>query len=165
MKILVLSDSHSGLRFMRHCIAAAKPDAIIHLGDHYDDGAAMAEENPHIITYQVPGNCDCYRCPMNIGEILDCTIDGVQFFITHGHKHHVKCGTGALLADARRSNARIVLYGHTHRAECYQEADGIWVLNPGSCGSSDGTAGVIEVKDRQILDCRLIRLADLEELT
>ena len=46
MKILVLSDSHSTLSFMRRCIDAVKPDAMIHLGDHFDDGRAMAEEYP-----------------------------------------------------------------------------------------------------------------------
>ena len=58
MKILVLSDSHSGLRFMRQCIDAVKPNAVIHLGDYYDDGQAMAQEYPHLYFYAVPGNCD-----------------------------------------------------------------------------------------------------------
>ena len=61
MKILVLSDSHAGLSFMRACIQAVKPDAMIHLGDYFEDGKAMAEEFPHIPMHQVPGNCDRYR--------------------------------------------------------------------------------------------------------
>ena len=61
MKILVLSDSHSALRFMRSCVDAVKPDAIIHLGDHYDDAQALAEEYPHIPIHAVPGNCDRFR--------------------------------------------------------------------------------------------------------
>ena len=35
MKILVLSDSHSALQFMRQCVESVKPDAIIHLGDFF----------------------------------------------------------------------------------------------------------------------------------
>ena len=35
MKILVLSDSHSTLSFMRLCIQSLCPDAVVHLGDHY----------------------------------------------------------------------------------------------------------------------------------
>ena len=31
MKILVLSDSHSALSFMRRCVDAVHPDAIVHL--------------------------------------------------------------------------------------------------------------------------------------
>ena len=30
MKILVLSDSHSGLRFMNHCIDRVEPDVLIY---------------------------------------------------------------------------------------------------------------------------------------
>ena len=54
MKILVLSDSHSAMRFMYACMGAVKPDAVIHLGDHYDDGAALAEDFPSVRFYQVP---------------------------------------------------------------------------------------------------------------
>ena len=48
MKVLVLSDSHAALSFMRLCIDKVKPQHVIHLGDHYDDGKAMAEEYPQI---------------------------------------------------------------------------------------------------------------------
>ena len=54
MKILVLSDSHSALQFMRQCVESVKPDAIIHLGDFFDDGVVIHEENPDIPFYQVP---------------------------------------------------------------------------------------------------------------
>lgn len=164
MKILVLSDSHSALRFMRDCIRIVKPNAVVHLGDHYDDGQALAEENRHLCFHQVPGNCDRYRCPMNTPQVLCYPIGGVRLFMTHGHNHHVKSGIGALLADARRNGAQAVLYGHTHRAECYQEPDGLWVLNPGSCGAYSGSAGVIEIENGAITACRIITQADLEEM-
>ena len=48
MKILVLSDSYSALQFMRQCVESVKPDAIIHLGDFFDDGVVIHEENPDI---------------------------------------------------------------------------------------------------------------------
>ena len=70
MKILVLSDSHSAMSFMRLCVDAVKPDYLIHLGDHFDDGEALAETYPHIRMYQVPGNCDRYRCDPSLPEIL-----------------------------------------------------------------------------------------------
>ena len=54
MKILVLSDSHSGMSFMRECINKVRPNALIHLGDHYDDGQTIQEEFPHLMVYQVP---------------------------------------------------------------------------------------------------------------
>ncbi len=161
MKILVLSDSHSSLRFMRGCIEGILPDAVIHLGDHFDDGEAMKEEFPHIPFYQVPGNCDRYRCPPWQPAILIDRVCGVDLYMTHGHKHHVKSYLGELLADARASRVAAVLYGHTHRADCRQEPDGLWVLNPGSCGYSGGSAGLISVQNGRILECSLLREADL----
>ncbi len=164
MKILVLSDSHSGLSFMRRCVKSVKPDAIVHLGDHYDDGQVLAEENPHLTVHQVPGNCDRYRCPPFAQEILCYRVCGVNLYMTHGHIHRVKSGIGTFLADARRCNVQAALYGHTHRADCHREPDGLWVLNPGSAGQFGGTAGLIETDGKTITACRIIGQADLEEI-
>ena len=161
MKILVLSDSHSALSFMRRCVKKIKPDAIIHLGDHFEDGQVLAEENPHIVVHQVPGNCDIYRCPIGVTQTLTYPIDGVPMYITHGHLHGVKSGTGQLLADARRNKSQIVLYGHTHRAECRREPDGLWVMNPGSCGSYGGSAGLVVTEGNQVQGCWLLYPEDL----
>lgn len=162
MKILVLSDSHASLRFMRQCVAYVKPDAVIHLGDYYDDGEALAEENPSIVFHQVPGNCDKYRCSPFAPRILNYTVGGVKLYMTHGHNHQVKSTLVLLLADARKSKSQAVLYGHTHVADCHQEADGLWVLNPGSCGHAGGSAGVIETKDNEIMACYLLTQAEVE---
>jgi putative phosphoesterase len=161
MKILILSDSHSTMSFMRRCVETVKPDAIVHLGDHFDDGEALKEEYGQIPFYHVPGNCDRYRCPPGQPEILIVRIGGVRVYMTHGHKHSVKAYLGALLRDARASGAAAVLYGHTHVADCHQEEDGLWVLNPGSCGYFGGSAGVMEVSSGRIQSCRLISDDDL----
>lgn len=160
MKILVLSDSHSALRSMRQFIDSVRPDAVVHLGDHFDDGAAMAEEHPHLRFYQVPGNCDKYRTPVWAPETLVEKVCGVMLFMTHGHIHRVKSGLGALIADARKTTAQAVLFGHTHECYCQLE-DGLWVVNPGSCGYGGGSAAVIDVADGKISDCRIIRQSDL----
>lgn len=164
MKILVLSDSHSSLRLMRQSIAAVKPDAVIHLGDYYDDGEAMAEEYPHLRFHQVPGNCDQFRIKPWQREILCYPVCGVKLYMTHGHRHNVKMLLSRLLMDARTAGAQAALYGHTHVADCHREEDGLWVLNPGSCGHSGGSVGLIETKDSEILSCRILRLTDLEEM-
>ena len=119
MKILVLSDSHSGLSFMRRCIDRVKPDAVVHLGDYFDDGTAMSEEYSHIRFHQVPGNCDLYRVPHWQHDILSYPVCGVALYMTHGHRHHVKQTVTKLLSDARASKASAVLYGHTHIPNCY----------------------------------------------
>lgn len=163
MKILVLSDSHSAMSFMRLCVDAVKPDYLIHLGDHYDDGEALAETYTHIPMAQVPGNCDRYRCDPSLPEILIPRIGGINIYMTHGHRHKVKQFLHLLLRDAKASRADVVLYGHTHVANCYQDPDGMWILNPGSCGYFGGSAGLIETKDGKIVSCRILRQEDLEE--
>ena len=164
MKILVLSDSHSALSFMRRCVDLVQPDAMIHLGDHYDDGVALSEEYPSIRLYQVPGNCDRYRCYPLEPEVLAPRIGGVMFYMSHGHRHNVKLYNGLLLKEARAFGAAIALYGHTHEAVCYQEPDGLWVLNPGSCGYYGGSAGVVDIENGKIVSCRIIRQSDLEDM-
>ena len=164
MKILVFSDSHASLRFMRRCCEKVKPQVIIHLGDYFDDGQTIAEEFPSAVVYQVPGNCDKYRALIGCPEILVQTVGGVRFYLTHGHRHHVKMTRFSLLRDARASGAAAVLYGHTHEADCHQEADGLWVLNPGSCGYGGGKAGIMDVNDGAIGAVYLIDEMTLEEM-
>ena len=162
-RILVLSDSHSGNSFMRWCVESVKPDAIVHLGDYYDDGCDLHEEYPLIPFYQVPGNCDKYRVPPHVSEILITRVFGVDLYMTHGHKHRVKSTMGLLTAAARVAKVQAVLYGHTHIPDCRCE-DGLWILNPGSSGSWGGSAGIIEVENGKILSCRNYRYGDQEEL-
>lgn len=164
MKILVLSDSHSALRFMYACMDAVKPDAVVHLGDHYDDGEALRADYPQVRFYQVPGNCDRYRCDPRLPEILIDRVLGVDLYMTHGHRHNVKLYMAALIRDARESRCAAALFGHTHVAHCHQEEDGLWVLNPGSCGYGGGSAGLMEVENGKIKTCRILRQADLEEM-
>ena len=162
MNILVFSDSHSSLRFMRDAMERVNPDAVIHLGDHYDDGETIGEEYPQVSFYQVPGNCDRYRCSSLIPEILCCRVCGIDLYMTHGHLHKVKQTLSMLLADSKAAKVQAVLYGHTHIADCHREED-LWVLNPGTCGHFGGSAGVIETDGEEITACRIIRQTDLEE--
>ncbi len=157
MKILVLSDSHASLHFMRRCVADICPDGIIHLGDYFSDAETLAEEYPAIAFYAVPGNCDRGRGWCREPETKLEIIGGVRIMLTHGHLHHVKMTMEPLLADARTMKAQAVLFGHTHQAYCQQKPDGLWVLNPGSCGYGGGSAGVMEVTDGKIINCHLIK--------
>lgn len=164
MKILVLSDSHASLSFMRRCVKAVKPDVMIHLGDYYEDGETIAQENPRIPMHQVPGNCDRYRMLRFEPAVRCYAVGGVKLYMTHGHEHLVKQTLVRLLADARGMGAAAVLYGHTHCADCHREEDGLWVLNPGSCGAYSGSVGLIETENGSITACKILRHGDLEEL-
>lgn len=162
LKILVMSDSHSGISFMRMAVKTLKPDAIIHLGDYVRDGDVIAEECPNIPFYQVPGNCDLHWLNRSLPEIQIRNIGGVKVYYTHGHRHGVKTYKENLYADARAADAQIVLYGHTHEADCHREPDGLWVLNPGSCGFYGGSVGVFTTEHGEVSSCRILRQNDLE---
>lgn len=162
MKILVLSDSHATLGFMRRCIEVTAPDAVIHLGDFYNDGQTMQNEFPQIPFHQVPGNCDLYRGWIPDPETRLIELGGVRFFLTHGHRFGVKQGLYHLLRDARGAGAQAVLFGHTHMALCQQE-DGMWVLNPGAA-SWGGSAGLIVANQGKIASCVLLRPEDIKDL-
>lgn len=155
MKVLILSDSHAGLSFMRAAIRTVKPDALVHLGDYYEDGQTIAFENPHIPMYQVPGNCDRHRV-FGQPEVLCLSVFGALLYMTHGHNHGVKFTKHRLIEEATRAGAQAALYGHTHEADCHIEDSGLWVINPGSCGSYSGSAAVMEIADGVITSCRII---------
>ena len=87
-----------------------------------------------------------------------------MLYMTHGHRHGVKSGTECLLAAAREKGAQAVLFGHTHRAVCRKEEDGLWVINPGSCGMGEQSMAVIEIQTQKISACYMVSQAELWEL-
>lgn len=147
---------------MRWCVCKVKPDAIVHLGDYYDDAGVLAEEFPHLRVHQVPGNCDRYRYIGQQPEILCYDVCGVRLYMTHGHRHGVKSGIWQLVRDAQMNGAAAALYGHTHVPDCHREESGLWVLNPGSCGSFGGSCAVMNIENGKITACRILQQADLE---
>lgn len=164
MKLLVLSDSHSSRSFMRLAVERVRPDAMVHLGDYYDDGDALHEEYPHIPIYQVAGNCDRYRCPPWASEILTTSIASVRIYMTHGHRQGVKQSLSRLIAEARQAQTALALFGHTHSAYAEQLSDGLWLLNPGSCGYFGGSVGVVEMENEKITSVKILRETELEEI-
>ena len=123
----------------------------------------LSQQNPHIPFHILPGNCDLYRPGGLKPPVLCYNVCGVRLYMTHGHNHKVKLTQGLLLKDARQAKAQAVLYGHTHKPDCRQEEDGLWVLNPGSCGHGGGSVGLIETENGQIISCRVLGQEELEE--
>lgn len=160
LKILVLSDSHGVLEFMRRCVEAVRPDVVLHLGDMVRDGETLAGEYPDIRFFQVAGNCDSGRVPMDYPEALVESFLGNRVYMTHGHLHGVKIFLSKLLADGSQCGANIILYGHTHRADCFMDGDCL-VMNPGAAGYG-GSAGIIELRGKGDFTGRIIRQWDLE---
>ena len=98
---------------MVRVVRQQQPDAVFHLGDCERDTQRLEKEFPDLPLYRVCGNCD--REPVN-PEVLQCTLDGVKFFCTHGDRYGVKYTLDALLNAAYFAGTDIVLFGHTHRA-------------------------------------------------
>lgn len=139
MKLLVFSDSHRSLRSMRDAVELERPDYVIHLGDLEEDACLLGQEYPQLAVASVPGNCDGFVfSPLQ--KLV--TYDGVRILMSHGHIWHVKGGYHTAIAVARKCDAHILLFGHTHLPYCQQLEDGLWVMNPGSIRDS-GSYGVI----------------------
>lgn len=157
MKVLVFSDSHSDTRFMHDCIGEYQPDVILHLGDYYDDATSIHEAYPQIPMYRVPGNCDDYRAPRGLEKTIVITIGRVKLMLTHGHLFQVKQHTMSLEYAAMERGVDAVLYGHTHQADCRRLSGGLWVMNPGTCGYFNSSAGIITIEDGKITDMHIIK--------
>jgi len=160
MKVLVVSDSHSSLAFMRRAVVKLRPEFIVHLGDHYSDGQVIAEENPNIRVIQLPGNCDCFSIGADQPQVICCSIGGVRCYMTHGHMHYVKSGFGRLIAAAKEAGASVAMFGHTHSALC-QNADGLLLINPGSCRGFGGSVCLMEIEENEISSCRILWQEDI----
>lgn len=147
MKLLVFSDSHGRTAPMERAVALECPDHILHLGDCARDVSAL--ERFRIPVTQVPGNCD----PVSgMPEILTPTFCGKKIYMTHGHLHGVKMTSTRVVYAAMEAEADLCLFGHTHRADLF-EIRGLWVMNPGACGSGR-TYGVVEIADGTVT-CQL----------
>lgn len=163
MKVLVVSDSHSALRCMQAWAKCLRPQAIIHLGDYYADAEALASDWPGCRMIQVPGNCDRHWMLTPEPEVLVVELEGVRIYLTHGHRHGVKTNPYHLVAQAREAGADVALFGHTHEAVLWQTEEGMWVMNPGSCGSDSGSVGLLELEQGRVKQCRILRPENREE--
>ena len=153
MKLLVFSDSHRSLRGMRDAVELEQPDYVIHLGDLEEDARLLGQEYPRLAVASVPGNCDGFVfSPLQ--KLV--TYGQTRILMSHGHIWHVKGGYGAAIAAARKCDAHVLLFGHTHVPYCEQLEDGLWVMNPGSI-RDNGSYGTITPDDIRTI-CQLNRI-------
>jgi len=128
MKVILFSDSHGATQPMLDAVKRESPDLILHLGDYTEDCEALRRAFPLIALKSVKGNGDPFAPEP---ETDTFTVEGVTFFITHGHRYRVKMGLEAVLNAAYFSKARVLAFGHTHRP-LLDEQDELLVINPGS---------------------------------
>lgn len=152
-KLLVLSDSHGARERMLDVIRLEKPDIIYHLGDYIRDSQWLSEQVFHIPLFGVVGNCDSYVPGPE--KIFD-EVEDVRIFACHGHQYRVKYSLMSLRYAALEARASLCLFGHTHEPVCL-ELEGLTLMNPGSCGGSAPSYGVV-LLDRGTVQCSLKRL-------
>lgn len=118
----VLSDTHGNRRFLeaaaRTLLTTHRADILVHLGDNYDDGEALAALAPEVRL--VPGLwCAQYRD----GRVKNVVTESFGPLRTaYAHADHDLAGAAA--------GARVALFGHTHVACIESRVKTIWV-NPG----------------------------------
>ncbi len=131
MKILILSDSHNDIRSLEKAIGAENDaDIIFHAGDYAKD--IRFSDTRGKTVYVVKGNCDGIISSDSDEEMI--SLEGIRFFLTHGHKYGVKNGLNAIISAAKLKNADVIIFGHTHMPLCIN-LEGIILINPGSASA------------------------------
>lgn len=151
MKLLVLSDSHSDMLPMAAAVSRERPDAILHLGDHYSDAQGLGHHFPDIPLYAVTGNTD-FRS--SVEPELFLPFEGKRVFLTHGHFYGVKVGLAQIEEKGLSLGADLTLFGHTH-VPYLNWRNGMWLMNPGSVSrngrrSFAPTYGVVTIEHDEI---------------
>ncbi len=146
LKFLVISDTHGRCDRLRRVLSRHRDaDGIFFLGDGLAEFEETVLEGGLPTPVSVRGNCDPLASPYGClrDEELTLTLGGHRILLLHGHTVGVKGGLGGAIALARRREASLLLFGHTHTplATYLPEEEGgpLWILNPGSLGHpSDG---------------------------
>ncbi|WP_416827570.1 metallophosphoesterase [Ectobacillus polymachus] len=123
MKALIVSDSHG---LTNELIQLKQQydyvDVMIHCGD--SELSAQDTEGYEIVR----GNCDYETSYPN--DIVT-EVEGIRFFITHGHRYNVKMTLQNVLYKAKESQAQVACFGHSHIMGA-ELVDGTLLINPGS---------------------------------
>ena len=154
MKAVVFSDSHGDTAAMREAVEREAPDQILHLGDLAGDAERLGIRFPQIPLEYVCGNCDGFT---ETPDQRILRVEGKRILMMHGHRYNVKLTYASAAYAAREAEADILLFGHTHIPYC-EQVDGLWMLNPGSCGGRGATYGVISLENGEVM-CYTVGIA------
>lgn len=128
MRILVLSDAHGNINYIKRAIESeSEAQKIFYLGDGANDLLRLKENYPNKEFIILKGNND-------VGgflEVYSGFLNGHKIIAVHGHKQYVKYNLDRLYFLALENEAKIVLYGHTHNPDITYQ-NGIYFLNPGA---------------------------------
>jgi putative phosphoesterase len=141
VRVLLLSDTHGQLH--PEILALARStDLVIHAGDIGDSSILdqLADGGRHV--HAVRGNNDVEaKWPARTQSTLEAlplkdtlTLPGGVLSVEHGHRRNPVRKRHGLLRAAY-PEARLVLYGHSHR-QVIDDGQTPWVVNPGAAGRS-----------------------------
>ena len=151
MIIGLLSDTHGNKKAIESIMPALeKCDLVVHLGDHFYDMDGFKERLNGKL-YTVYGNCD------GGGEDLVIERENAKILICHGDKYGVKMGLTRIYLRALEIGAKLVFYGHTHRANVTFE-NGITIINPGAMTHfGDKSYALVNLNDG-VVDAKIIKV-------
>ena len=123
-------------------------ELVFHLGDNVED-VEIIEKFLKVPIINVVGNCDFSE---TVPEEVTYEIQNKKFFLTHGDRYDVKSDYRRLQKKAKEIEADVVLFGHTHKSENFNES-GILFMNPGSPSLPRGSypsIGIITIENGEI---------------
>ena len=168
-KILVFSDSHGSVSALKIVFAWAKdrmpPDdticSAVCLGDGLSDINRAADEAGFFSDWKIVRGNNDYNIQMPETAVFD--FYGHRFFMCHGHLQSIYGGIHTLLASAKKNDANVALFGHTH-IPFYEITEGIAVINPGSISHPRSRIGatfaVIECIEGQPIETNFFGIGD-----
>jgi putative phosphoesterase len=151
MRIIIMSDSHGEMNTIEEVLTRHEHDHVFHLGD--------AEISKDLFNMRmIKGNS--YNDDDLPLEIL-VEIDGIKFFLTHGHLYDVYNGLSKLFYKGKSLNADYCLYGHTHITN-YVKYEDVTLINPGSLSRPRDGFSSYMVLDTLTKKCTLYNLLGKE---
>jgi len=135
MIIGVMSDTHGNIEYMQQAcnlmIDKFAVEAIVHLGDDYDDAQRMdTRGRPR---YAVPGMYERAWYDDRIPHRLIKQFGGVVFLLSHTPTRDRRDKAGDMNPARALSmyGAEVLMHGHTHKYRVLESADGLIVICPG----------------------------------
>ncbi len=128
MRIGITGDTHGSKQTILKIVQYMLPlDLWLHTGDYSPD-ADLLEKLTEVPVIRVNGNCDRDGLAKP-DEMLEH--EGFNIWLTHGHRYFHHNEVSELAWWARRLEANIVVYGHTHVPMAKWYGD-VLLVNPGS---------------------------------
>lgn len=139
VSIAIISDTHAHLD-ERIIALIATCDYAIHAGDICGEAIINSMQPKTGKIFVVAGNNDHYcHEKANLPEVLSFELPHGSISIEHGHQHGMSKPSHESLRE-KHADARIIVYGHTHKQIVDKEALP-WIVNPGAAGLTRNHGG------------------------